>query len=67
MVRHLQERRRNWLREAEFSNIHDHSAGRRNQMRRDRYGNIFYYMDEDYMPPGMMMERQQNMPSPVLT
>jgi hypothetical protein len=54
----------NWLREAEFSQQHDHSAGRSQNMRRDRYGNI-YYMFDDYMDRPMMMQGQQNMPLPV--
>lgn len=54
----------NWLREAEFAQLHDHSAGRGQNMRRDRYGNIFY-MNEDYFGPGQMMQREQNMPLPV--
>lgn len=53
----------NWLREAEFSQQHDHSAGQSQTMRRDRYGNI-YYMN-DFMGPQMMMPNQQNMPLPV--
>ncbi len=53
----------NWLREAEFSQLHDHSAGRNEMMRRDRFGNIFYM--NDFMGPPMMQQQQQNMPLPV--
>jgi hypothetical protein len=51
-----------WLREAEFSRQHDTSSNTR--MRRDRYGNPYFFMDDD----GPMMRHQmmrQDMPQPI--
>ncbi|MBY0514270.1 MAG: hypothetical protein K2P78_10210 [Gemmataceae bacterium] len=49
-----------WLREAEFSRQHDQSAGQ--SLRRDRYGNMFFFDDE----PMMMRQMQRpDMPQPI--
>ena len=56
-----------WLREAEFSQLFDRSAGGGPRLRRDMYGNIFFGTDdqEDSMARMMMMQRP-DMPRPVL-
>lgn len=45
----------NWLKEAEYSRQYDHSTGYGNHMRRDLYGNFYFYN------PDAEMERQQQM------
>jgi hypothetical protein len=54
-----------WLREAEFSQRFDTSAGGGSQLRRDIYGNIYFAnTDEDPMVR-MMMQQRPDMPRPV--
>lgn len=52
-----------WLKEAEFSQRNDTSTGSR--LRRDRYGNMYMFDDEDFMMQQRMM-RNPNMPQPIL-
>jgi hypothetical protein len=55
-----------WLKEAEFSRQHDHTAGSGPRLQRDIFGNIYYVnSDDEMMNPYMMMNRG-NMPRPVL-
>jgi hypothetical protein len=56
-----------WLKEAEFSQRFDRSAGNGSRLRRDMFGNIFFGggFDEEDMNVRMMMQ-QPNMPRPVL-
>jgi hypothetical protein len=53
-----------WLKEAEFSQRFDRSAGN-SRLRRDMYGNIFFSADDDDQMSRMMMMMQPNMPRPV--
>ncbi len=55
-----------WLREAEFSQRFDQSAGGGPRLRRDMYGNIFFAGDEDDGMSRMMMQQRPDMPRPVL-
>ncbi|MBX9583205.1 MAG: hypothetical protein K2X87_23105 [Gemmataceae bacterium] len=52
-----------WMREAEFSQRFDTSSGSR--LRRDRYGNMYMFDDDDFMMQQRMM-MQPNMPRPIL-
>jgi hypothetical protein len=51
----------NWLREAEFSNQYDRSTSLGPMLRRDPYGNLFYYDEEEYM----RMPNQGNRPQAI--
>ncbi|HEX4609860.1 MAG TPA: hypothetical protein VH092_16810 [Urbifossiella sp.] len=53
-----------WLKEAEFSQRFDRSAGNQ-RLRRDMYGNIFFGGDDEDQMSRMMMMQQPNMPRPV--
>lgn len=53
-----------WMKEAEFSQRFDRSAGNA-RLRRDMYGNIFFGTDDDDPMARMMMMQQPNMPRPV--
>ncbi len=57
-----------WLKEAEFSQRFDRTAGGGPRLRRDPFGNIFFGGgdDEEDMMNRMMMQQQPNMPRPVL-
>lgn len=50
-----------WMREADYTRLH---AQRDNQMRRDRFGNRYWYMDDDRQ---QMMMRQRNQAMPIKT
>jgi hypothetical protein len=54
-----------WLKEAEFSQRFDRSAGSGPRLRRDVYGNIFFGNEDDDPMARMMMMQQPNMPRPV--
>jgi hypothetical protein len=49
-----------WIREAEFSRQHDQSSN--DSLRRDRYGNFFFYDDEPRM---MQMPQRPDMPQAI--
>lgn len=53
-----------WLKEAEFSQRFDRSAGN-SRLRRDMYGNIFFGGDDDDPMARMMMMQRPDMPRPV--
>ena len=53
-----------WMKEAEFSQRFDRSAGG-SRLRRDMYGNIFFGGDDDDMQMRMMQMQQPNIPRPV--
>lgn len=53
-----------WLKEAEFSQRFDTSSGSR--LRRDRYGNMYMFDDDDFMMQQRMMMGNPNQPRPVL-
>ena len=55
-----------WLKEAEFSHKFDFSTSLGPRMQFDPFGNM-YYSNWDQMSPEMMMQRQGNMPRPILT
>jgi hypothetical protein len=58
----------NWLKEADYSRQHDRSTGYGNQMRRDYYGNFYFFNpDDDYINQQQMMMRQQGMPQAIRT
>jgi hypothetical protein len=54
-----------WLKEAEFSQRFDTSAGSGPRLRRDMYGNIFFAGDDDDPMNRMMMMQRPDMPRPV--
>lgn len=54
-----------WLREAEFSQRFDRSAGGGPRLRRDMYGNIYFGGDDEDPMARMMMMQQPNMPRPI--
>lgn len=54
-----------WLREAEFSQRFDRSAGSGSRLRRDMFGNIFFGQDEEDPMDRMMMMQRPDMPRPV--
>jgi len=51
----------NWLREAEYSQVHDHSAGSTNRMQSDQFGNVYYQNMEMMMHSG----GDRNQPHPI--
>jgi hypothetical protein len=52
-----------WLKDADFTYQFAPGSGSA-RMRRDRFGNI-YWMNDDGMYPGMMMQQNPNQPRPV--
>jgi hypothetical protein len=54
-----------WLKEAEFSQRFDRSAGSGPRLRRDMYGNIFFGNDDEDPSIRMMMMQNPNLPRPV--
>ncbi|HVL14984.1 MAG TPA: hypothetical protein VM529_20605, partial [Gemmata sp.] len=54
-----------WLKEAEFSQRFDRSAGAGPRLRRDMYGNIFFGTDDEDPMNRMMMMQNPNLPRPV--
>lgn len=54
-----------WWREADYTRQRDRSTGLGPRMRRDMYGNYYFWQDEEQME--QMMMRQQNLPLPIVT
>ncbi|MBX9627511.1 MAG: hypothetical protein K2X82_27165 [Gemmataceae bacterium] len=52
-----------WLKEAEFSQRFDTSS--QSRLRRDRYGNMYMFDDDDFGMQQRMMQQRPDMPRPV--
>ncbi|MGL4420827.1 MAG: hypothetical protein ACRCZF_09205 [Gemmataceae bacterium] len=57
-----------WLREADYAKQYDRSTGYGSSMRRDMFGNFYYYnTDDDGMDQQNMFMRQQGLPYAIKT
>lgn len=58
----------NWLKEADYSRIHDRSTGAQARMRRDYFGNFYFVNpDEDMQERQAMAMRSEELPTPIVT